>query len=51
MGPHRDDLSFKVNDIDLRHFGSQGQQRTAALCLKLAEIELLKKITRDNAVY
>lgn len=50
VGPHRDDLSFKVNDIDLRHFGSQGQQRTAALCLKLAEIELLKKITRDKPV-
>jgi len=50
VGPHRDDLCFKVNDIDLRHFGSQGQQRTAALSLKLAEIEVLKKITKDNPI-
>ena len=44
VGPHRDDLSFYVNGIDIRRFGSQGQQRTAALSLKLAEIELVKKI-------
>ena len=37
-----------VNDIDIRKFGSQGQQRTAALSLKLAEIELVKKITKDS---
>ena len=41
-GPHRDDVVLKINDIDIRHFGSQGQQRTAALSLKLAEIELVK---------
>ncbi|MFQ8840255.1 MAG: hypothetical protein ACLR8P_04185 [Clostridium fessum] len=34
VGPHRDDLSFYVNGIDIRRFGSQGQQRTAALSLK-----------------
>lgn len=49
-GPHRDDLSFFVNDIDVRKFGSQGQQRTAALSLKLSEIELVKKTTQDNPV-
>lgn len=49
-GPHRDDFSFVVEDIDIRKFGSQGQQRTAALSLKLSEIELVKKMTRDNPV-
>lgn len=45
VGPHRDDISFIVNGIDIRKYGSQGQQRTAALSLKLAEIEIVKKIT------
>ena len=49
-GPHRDDFSFIVNDVDIRKFGSQGQQRTAALSLKLSEIELVKKITKDTPV-
>lgn len=49
-GPHRDDFSFLVGDIDIRKFGSQGQQRTAALSLKLSEIELMKKMTKDNPV-
>ena len=47
-GPHRDDFSFLVNEIDIRKYGSQGQQRTAALSLKLSEIELVKKITKDT---
>lgn len=47
-GPHRDDFSFIVNGIDIRKYGSQGQQRTAALSLKLSEIELVKKITKDT---
>lgn len=50
VGPHRDDICFYVNQIDIRKFGSQGQQRTAALSLKLAEIELVKKIVRDYPV-
>lgn len=50
VGPHRDDLSFVVNGIDIRRFGSQGQQRTAALSLKLAEIELVKKIVKDYPI-
>ena len=49
-GPHRDDIGFYVNKIDIRKFGSQGQQRTAALSLKLAEIELVKKLVRDYPV-
>ncbi|MCM1173473.1 MAG: DNA replication/repair protein RecF [Blautia sp.] len=50
VGPHRDDFSFMVKDIDIRRFGSQGQQRTAALSLKLSEIELVKKMIKDNPV-
>ncbi|OCL28434.1 DNA replication/repair protein RecF [Orenia metallireducens] len=42
LGPHRDDISLIVNNIDIRKFGSQGQQRTAALALKLAELEFMK---------
>ena len=49
-GPHRDDLSFMVQDVDIRRFGSQGQQRTTALSLKLAEIELVKEKSRDLPV-
>lgn len=41
IGPHRDDLQFLVNEKDVQTFGSQGQQRTTALSLKLAEIELI----------
>lgn len=40
-GPHRDDLSFFINDREVQTYGSQGQQRTTALSLKLAEIELI----------
>lgn len=50
VGPHRDDFCFMINGIDIRKFGSQGQQRTAALSLKLSEIELVKKITKDTPV-
>ena len=42
-GPHRDDLKISADDIDLRKFGSQGQQRTAALSLKLSEIRLIEE--------
>lgn len=48
VGPHRDDFAILAGDIDIRKFGSQGQQRTAALSLKLSEIELVKKITKDK---
>lgn len=40
-GPHKDDIAFKIGDLDIRAFGSQGQQRTAALAVKLAEVELV----------
>ncbi|MGL5260595.1 MAG: DNA replication/repair protein RecF [Lachnospiraceae bacterium] len=60
VGPHRDDFAFmvtkynqdgeKVEEIDIRKFGSQGQQRTAALSLKLSEIELVKKLTKDTPI-
>lgn len=50
VGPHRDDISFMVKDIDIRKYGSQGQQRTAALSLKLSEIELIKKLTKENPI-
>lgn len=43
FGPHRDDLEFIVNGRDVQTFGSQGQQRTTALSVKLAEIELINK--------
>ncbi len=49
-GPHRDDIRFMINGIDIRTFGSQGQQRTAALALKLAEIELVKQQTKDAPI-
>ena len=49
-GPHRDDLCFWVGDLDIRKFGSQGQQRTAALSLKLSEIELVKMLIHDTPI-
>lgn len=49
-GPHRDDICFKIKNIDIRKFGSQGQQRTAALSLKLSEIELVKQETNDTPI-
>ncbi|MDF2871676.1 MAG: recF [Anaerocolumna sp.] len=49
-GPHRDDISFFNGTMDIRKFGSQGQQRTTALSLKLAEIEVVRKIAKDNPI-
>ncbi len=49
-GPHRDDICFKADGLDIRKFGSQGQQRTAALSLKLSEIELVKYLIKDTPV-
>ena len=50
VGPHRDDIAFMAGNIDIRKYGSQGQQRTAALSLKLAEIELVKQSINDTPV-
>lgn len=50
VGPHRDDLKISVGDIDMRRFGSQGQQRTCALSLKLSEIQLVERTIHDTPV-
>ncbi|WP_446002110.1 DNA replication/repair protein RecF [Weissella viridescens] len=50
VGPHRDDLRFLVNGFDVATFGSQGQQRTTALAVKLAEIDLMKQQTGEYPV-
>ena len=49
-GPHRDDIKLTVNGIDIRQFGSQGQQRTAALSMKLAEVGLIKQNVGEDAI-
>ncbi len=54
-GPHRDDICFMVKkedreEIDVRKFGSQGQQRTVALSVKLAEIEFVKRKINNNPI-
>ncbi|MGN1227898.1 MAG: DNA replication/repair protein RecF [Christensenellales bacterium] len=50
IGPHRDDLKITLDSIDLRTFGSQGQQRTASLSLKLAEIDTFKNETNETPI-
>ena len=50
VGPHRDDLAFSINGNDARKYGSQGQQRTVALALKLSELELVKRKIKKNPV-
>ncbi len=56
VGPHKDDFSFIIqkneseDGIDIRKYGSQGQQRTASLSLKLSEIEIVKKAKKENPV-
>ena len=50
VGPHRDDISFYINEISARSFGSQGQQRSVALALKLAESKVMESITGDKPV-
>lgn len=50
VGPHRDDISIKINSLDGRKFASQGQQRTIALAMKLAEVELYEKESGDRPV-
>ena len=50
LGPHRDDLIFYVNGKNVQRYGSQGQQRTTALSLKLAEIELMNEITGEYPI-
>jgi len=49
-GPHRDDLEFYINGSDLKAYGSQGQQRTAVLSLKLTEIDIISEMTGFSPV-
>ena len=50
IGPHRDDIIFKINNQDCRYFASQGQQRTVALTLKLALMEIIKEEVKEYPV-
>ena len=50
VGPHRDDISFYINNNDGKKYASQGQQRTIVLSLKLAELELIKEKVNTNAI-
>lgn len=50
VGPHRHDLEVLINGISAREFGSQGQQRSAAIALKLSEAEVLKEYTGEKPV-
>ncbi|MDO4614957.1 MAG: DNA replication/repair protein RecF [Lachnospiraceae bacterium] len=50
VGPHRDDIAIQANQMDLRMFGSQGQQRTAALSMKLAEIRVIENNINDTPI-
>lgn len=49
-GPHRDDIGICLNGTDVRAFGSQGQQRTAALSMKLSEIALIRETKGEPPV-
>ncbi len=50
VGPHRDDIDILINNVSARVFGSQGQQRSCALALKLGEAEIIKKVTGETPV-
>lgn len=50
LGPHRDDLAFQLGDLPLSAYGSRGQQRTAVLALKLAEVDLMTAETGDTPI-
>ncbi len=50
VGPHRDELRFLVNEIDLGNYGSRGQIRTTMLALKLGEVEFMKNRTGEKPV-
>lgn len=49
-GPHRDDIGIKLDEKDVKVFGSQGQQRTAALSLKLSELALIREVVGESPV-
>jgi len=49
-GPHRDEMLITINDMEVRYFGSQGQQRSAAIAIKLAEVATIEKMTGERPV-
>jgi DNA replication and repair protein RecF len=49
-GPHKDDIKLSIDNVDIRHYGSQGQQRTAALALKLAEVRIIRDETGESPI-
>ncbi len=51
VGPHRDDLEFKINSFSARSFASQGQKRSIALSIKLAEAEVIKKAVGESPCF
>jgi DNA replication and repair protein RecF len=51
VGPHRDDLQFKVNELDARQFASQGQHKTFLVALKIAEFNYMKDVCRETPVF
>ena len=50
-GPHRDDIDFKINGVSARPYGSQGQQRSIAISLKLAEAEVINSVSEEYPVF
>ena len=50
VGPQRDDLNIKINGLSARNFGSQGQQRSCALALKLSEANIIKEVTGEEPI-
>ncbi|MBE7084530.1 MAG: DNA replication/repair protein RecF [Clostridiales bacterium] len=50
VGPHRDDIEVLINGIDAKSYASQGQQRTSALSLKLAEVQIFKELSGEYPV-
>ena len=50
VGPHRDDISFFINNMDAKSYASQGQQRTVVLALKLSELDFIQNITGENPI-
>ncbi|WP_392485931.1 DNA replication/repair protein RecF [Haloimpatiens sp. FM7315] len=50
VGPHRDDFNIKINGIDTREYGSQGQQRTSVLTIKFAALQIIKELTGEYPV-
>ena len=50
VGPHRDDLKFLINGMDVKTYGSQGQQRTVVLAMKLAELKIMKKYIGEEPI-